>query len=112
MDNTKLIKYIVVDDEASSTITQIHHLQSAEFTQGCSLASALKNGLCDKITIPSIYCGLHEDGMYFLSQKSEGHYLVFDLEKANIFSNRLDTEILIIFQRTLRLAMKIWNNYD
>jgi hypothetical protein len=108
--NKAMTKFLVVDYGSSNEIIAERSLQSTDFEEGLELARVLTTRELGKAFSRSFQCGSIGDGIYFLSQNSKGHFLVFDLEQADPFKSPPDSENLLIFQRVCRFAVRIWDN--
>ncbi|RKH34156.1 hypothetical protein D7Y13_05325 [Corallococcus praedator] len=105
------MKFILIDHRAASDIISDRFLQSAQFTQGSELASILQGAQGSEFPTQGVYSIREADGAYILSKTPDReHYLVFDLDKANPFTNRSQSDCVLIFQRVLRFAIRIWEN--
>ncbi len=104
------MKYIAIDKDASDTLAASRFTQTAEFSQGASLARFLTGRTEDCSIAPSLCCTKTKDGVVILGSK-EGRrsYFIIDLEYCDLFSGYNDADILKIFQKTIRFALKKWN---
>ncbi|KAB0671150.1 hypothetical protein F6V30_00725 [Oryzomonas sagensis] len=104
------MKYIVVGDEAADQIASNRTLQSIDFDQANQLVDVLTGGTKYNqfdIKVALIYV---DDGVYFLSNtKKSTKYLVFDLGESRIFDNKSNKDVIILFQKTVRFALRYWN---
>ncbi|HSU15881.1 UvrD-helicase domain-containing protein [Longimicrobium sp.] len=106
-----MINVIVVDDGAAAEIIAERSLQSTEFLQGRILAEMLRSrNASSEPFSPRVRSGVFDDGLFFLGEKSRGHFLVFDLENTHLFREFTASDALIVFQRVCRFAVRIWDN--
>lgn len=102
------MSYISVDINAAKHIVQIKDYQSIDYKKGSELAEVLKSG-----------ADLNHDGLSVVRPDSSGMVLrthdfeksktlIFDLEEFTGFSDLNAKEALIIFQKSCRLAIKLW----
>jgi hypothetical protein len=104
------MKFILVDDGAASAIISDRVLQSTEFSQGRALAKLLREGVLEQGLGQRFTVISEGEGTYFLSPTSKEHFLVIDLTQCAPFRSHGESEALLIFQRLLRFAVRIWGN--
>ena len=105
-----MTRFILIDSGAASDITSERALQSVEFSEGQVLAELLCTGAIVSPFSQTVRPVLEAGGLYLIRPQKEEHFLVFDLEQANPFGTHEASEGLVIFQRILRFAIKIWSN--
>lgn len=86
-------------------------LQSSEFESGKLLAAFIKGEVKQlPVTSKVAACRLG-DGAYIVCPTGNSqNYIVFDLEEAPLFTKLDETGIILAFQKTLRFALKFWDN--
>ncbi|WP_324711242.1 UvrD-helicase domain-containing protein [Pseudomonas citronellolis] len=101
-------RFIAIEKDTAKEIVNIRQLQSTEYEEGKNLASLIKLGEINQ----NLMIQAHQTASgIILTQKSQSdEYLVFDLELFGGFKNSNNDESLIIFQKTLRTAIKFWDN--
>lgn len=100
--------YFSIDINAAKAVVQAREYQSVEFRKGEELASSLKHG-----------CFFEDEDLWALESDNGGlvfrtkefdksKTLVFDLEEFSGFNELAEKESLILFQKSCRLAIKLW----
>jgi hypothetical protein len=105
-----MTNYIVFDYGATLDIIADNSLQSVEFENGKLLADTLRDRVCGSSFSRTVHCCSLGEGLFFLRQGSSARYLVIDLDQINPFSWADLTDTLVVAQKLLRLAIKIWDN--
>lgn len=102
------MKYLAIEKKTAIDLVNTRQLQSTEYEDAKQLIKVLKGDTEALGTlIPSFQA---PNGLIFTSDLLNEECLVFDLELFTGFSSNSDDEALIIFQKTLRLAIKSWDN--
>ena len=103
------LKYILVDREAAGELVSDRGFQSIEFPGGRILVQTLK-GQEERLPTNKQFGVVNlKNGLHFLSiQREIPDVLVIDLIEAPIFSKRSDADILLLFQKIVRFAIKRW----
>lgn len=103
------MQYMLVDATAIDRIVQERRLQVADYQAGRRLVSLLRGENVDRL-LPGLRIVRTDDRNVLLlgSQPDRKHCLVFDLNNAAPLLDRSDSEIVLIFQRTLRFIFKSW----
>ena len=114
-------RFLVVSRAAAETITADRFLQSCEFDQGFRLASFLTNGTQDvdvgedenadvDIDIPRVSLVTGGGGACFVRQsRDRSDAIVFDFDICPIFAHQTEVDALLVFQKTLRFAIRYWS---
>lgn len=100
--------YLAIDINAAKLLVQTRDYQSVEYKKGEELAAALKNrGELDHENFWSIES---DNGGVVLRTSSfdKSKTLIFDLEEFSGFNEFAAKETLVLFQKSCRLAIKIW----
>lgn len=104
------MKFVLVDHAASLDLVSDRRVQSTSFEVGLKLVNALRDAGTAPV-LGNVYCRLENSNLYLLgkNQKTDA-CLVMDLEQAPLFTGRPDDDVLVVFQRLLRFAIKYWDN--
>lgn len=104
-------QFILFDHAAAHAIIVDRFLQSVDFDQGYALADLLQSPSTPHQPVSSKLGFVQEaGGLYVLGVPSdERHYVVFDLTQADPF-NIIDGDCLLILQRVLRCAVRLWEH--
>lgn len=103
------MKFIVVDRYAAGELVSERSFQSVEFPAGLSLVGRLKGEQPTLHRAKAFAPVTTEMGLFLLSKQTEVHdVLVIDLIEAPIFAKRSDPDILYLFQKIIRFAIKRW----
>lgn len=102
--------FISIDINAAKKIVQSRDYQSTEYRKGAELASMLKTGalfknneICSKST--------QNGGVVIYTDKfDKSKTLIFDLAHFTGFEDFPERECLILFQKSCRLAIKVWED--
>lgn len=102
------MKYLAIEKKTAIDIVNTRQLQSTEYEDARQLVKVLK-GEGEEIgqLIPSFKA---PNGLILTSDILNEECLIFDLELFSGFGSNGDDESLIIFQKTLRTAIKSWDN--
>ena len=104
-------RYIVVDYYAVKELISLRELQSSDFEESMLMINFLKNGESFECN-NAVYGFECESGRFLVTKKfDEKRILIFDLNGFSALS-RASNEIVTIFQKTFRLAMRLWENFS
>lgn len=106
------MSFILFDHGAASSIISERSLQAAEFVAGERLALLLRSPSAAHEPITSQAHLVEEaGGLYVLSRtETRKHYVIFDLGQCDPFTNSTDQHCVLVLQRVLRFAVRIWEN--
>lgn len=105
----KNLKFIVIDRSAAGELVSERSFQSIEFPAGRSIVENLKGVQHALQGFKAFTPVIIETGLFFLSKQSEiNDILVIDLVEAPVFAKRTDSDILYLFQKIIRFAIKRW----
>lgn len=104
------MKFILIDSSAARRLASERVLQSTEFSQGADFAELLKGGSPFPKGLPGVKVARNGDGLYLLAGQAAEPSLVFDLVATELFVGFSGPDVLTIFQKTLRLAIRLWDN--
>jgi len=102
------MKYIAVEKKTAISIVNTRQLQSTEYAEGKDLVLTLK-GEHDATTL-SIPSFKTSNGIIFTEDLVNEECIIFDLELFTGFQSTNKDECLVNFQKTLRTAIKFWDN--
>ncbi|MGP6462402.1 UvrD-helicase domain-containing protein [Pseudomonas parakoreensis] len=102
------MKYIAVEKKTAISIVNTRQLQSTEYAEGKDLVFTLK-GEHDATTL-SIPSFKTSNGIIFTEDLVNEECIIFDLELFTGFQSTNKDECLVNFQKTLRTAIKFWDN--
>lgn len=106
------MKYILFEKSAIEIIIGNSEFQSIEFSSGQNLIDYIKNNDADFNYHCNIYAKKSSNGIIFSSRNISNNIIVFDLEQSELMNQvKDDDSLLLIIQKTLRTAIKIWNRY-
>ena len=106
------MKFLAVERSSIQTIIQDRNLQTIEFLQGERLSEFIAGNVPEDINIGKITCIHFKGGAYIVgSNPRSDSSLIFDFELSNPFNFESIYNRLLIFQKTLRLAVKLWDGY-
>ena len=106
------MKYLLFDMSAVEKIVEKRELQSREFPLG----SEFLDCILQKGTLPQIdgifVKIIKEKGIIMSGGRFDGNIIVYDLQQSGLLEKEKNPDdLLLIFQKTLRTAIKIWNKY-
>lgn len=103
------LKYIVIDRVAAGELVSERSFQSIEFSNGKTLMHLITGTPAEFPRTRQIAAVVSKQSIYFLAKNVASHdILVIDLEKAQLFERRSDSEVLVLFQKVIRFAIKRW----
>lgn len=103
------LRYIVVDRVAAGELVADRSFQSTEFPNGKALVFLITGKAVEFPQTKQVSAIDNKQGLYFLSKNVESHdILVIDLQEAPLFERRSDAEVLTLFQKVIRFAIKRW----
>lgn len=102
------MKYLAVEKKTAKTIVNTRQFQSTEYSEAEELIRTLK-GETDgsALSIPSFKAN---NGLIFTEDLINEECIIFDLELFKGFESSNHDECLVNFQKTLRTAIKFWDN--
>jgi len=104
------MKYLFVDQDAARELVAERRLQSAEFSGGKQFASFLRSGVNSMLLGSKVIALRNGDGGFVITPASKSlNYIVYDLEEAPLLVSGDDNSLLLVFQKTLRFAIKLWD---
>ncbi|GAB2704870.1 UvrD-helicase domain-containing protein [Comamonas sediminis] len=104
------MKFLYLDEFSARELVLERTLQSAEFPIGKSLAQFVKNGLKEIVLGARVAGVASSNGSYIIySGKNTDNYIVFDYEEARDLLQLDDNGFLLVLQKTLRFAIKLWD---
>lgn len=102
------MKYLAIEKKTAMSIVNTRQLQSTEYSEGEELVRVLKGEIDGStLLIPSFKAS---NGLIFTEDLINEECLVFDLELFKGFEVSNKDECLVNFQKTLRTAIKFWDN--
>lgn len=102
------MKYLAIEKKTAKTIVNTRQLQSTEYSEGEELVRVLKGELDGStLSVPSFKAA---NGLIFTEDLINEECLIFDLELFKGFESANKDECLVNFQKTLRTAIKFWDN--
>jgi superfamily I DNA/RNA helicase len=102
-------KFIVIDRSAAAELVSERQYQSVEFPAGRELVESLGGNVLALQGARAFSVICIEGGLFFLSKKDENYdVLVIDLSEAPVFDKRSDSDVLYLFQKIVRFAIKRW----
>lgn len=105
------MKYILFEKSAIEAIIGKSEFQSIEFPYGKALIDYIRNGSAS-FTNFYVYANKNDAGIIFSGKNVTDEILVFDLEQSGLTNKVKDDDaLMLIIQKTLRTAIKIWNHY-
>lgn len=105
------MRFVVVSRTAADSLASDRFLQSVEFDQGLKLAALLQGDLAALPDMPRVTAVPGKEGVAFVTRKDESpDALVFDLEASGLFASLEPNEALLVFQKTLRFALRNWSS--
>lgn len=105
------MKYILFDKSAIEAIIGKSEFQSIEFPCGKSFIDFIRADNFD-FSNHFIYAIKNDLGIIFSGKDVADDIMVFDLEQSKLMQQVKDDDaLLLIIQKTLRTAIKIWNRY-
>lgn len=107
------MKYLFFDEYAIENIVSKTYFQSAEYAEGKKLLEYLKGNGCSGV-FDDIYIEIQEDGVMFSGKKNNGgvNTKVFcvDILNCDLYNQvNNDSELLTVFQKMFRTAIKVWS---
>lgn len=107
--NADKFKFIAIDRSAAAEIVSERQYQSIEFPAGRELVGCLCGSQRDLQGSRHFSVVNFEGGIFFLSKKAEVFdVLVIDLIEAPVFERRPEGDVLYLFQKIVRFAIKRW----
>ncbi|MCA8065072.1 UvrD-helicase domain-containing protein [Burkholderia sp. AU31624] len=104
------MKYLYICQEAAQELVAERMLQSAEFETGKLFAGFIRGEVKMMALSAKIAAVFSGEGAYIVSPDSRSeNYIVFDLEEAPRLLSLDDNGLLLVIQKTLRFAIKLWN---
>ncbi|BAL27082.1 UvrD-helicase domain-containing protein [Azoarcus sp. KH32C] len=105
------MKFLYLDRVATQELISERTLQSAEFDLGKLLAAFVRAEISALPLSSKVMALRVGDGGFILAPTSrELNYIVFDLEEIPRLFKLDDNGILLVLQKTLRFAIKLWDN--
>ncbi|WP_140868276.1 UvrD-helicase domain-containing protein [Myxococcus xanthus] len=104
------MRFLLIDQSAASEIVSERLLQVVSFDQGAKLADGLKTGIFDASVSRRIHFVERSGGVYVLTGEKSDNRIIFDLSRCDLFSGFSPEQCLLILQRALRFAIKLWTN--
>lgn len=106
------MKYLLFDMSAVEKIVEKRELQSREFPLGSDFLDCI----LQKGTLPQIdgifVKIIKEKGIIMSGGRFDGNIIVYDLQQSGLLEKEKNPDdLLLIFQKTLRTAIKTWNKY-
>ncbi|OEO24823.1 hypothetical protein AX279_15820 [Pseudomonas sp. J237] len=102
------MKYLAIEKKTAISIVNTRQLQSTEYSEGEELVRVLKGELDGStLSVPSFKAS---NGLIFTEDLINEECLIFDLELFKGFESANKDECLVNFQKTLRTAIKFWDN--
>lgn len=106
------MKFLYVDDFSARELVSERTLQSAEFPTGKGLAQFIKNNLKEMMLGARVSGVASANGSYIIAPgKNSDNYIVFDYEEARGLLQLDDNGFLLVLQKTLRFAIKLWEGH-
>ncbi|WP_080315494.1 UvrD-helicase domain-containing protein [Burkholderia pseudomallei] len=104
------MKFLFVDQYSARELVAERTLQSAEFEIGKLFVSFLRSEIKSLVLGPRVVGLEASDGCYVVApdQRTED-YIVFDYEEAPDLLKLDDNGVLLVLQKTLRFAIKLWD---
>jgi hypothetical protein len=103
------LKFILIDRDSVSELVGDRSYQSTEFPNGQALSFLITSKAHEFPDNKRVVAVNVRQGVYLLSRTSTSNdVLVIDLQEAPIFERRSDADSLILFQKTIRFAIKRW----
>jgi len=107
--------FIIVDKEALREMVESNIYQSRQFSAGIALSNSLVGDeSVDKIS-PRVHATWEKGNLYLLLSRSVSSYMVVDaaifkfLENTDFTREKSKGDVLTVFQRVCRFALKDWN---
>lgn len=105
------MKYLLFDKSAIESIIGKSEFQSVEFACGKSLIDFIRCIDAD-FKNHDVFAIKDDLGIIFSGKKVNDEILVFDLEQSKLLEQvKDDAALLVVIQKALRTAIKIWNRY-
>ena len=107
------MKYLFFDENAVQIIISRNNFQSTEYAEGKLLVQFLK-GEKDSQLFEDIYIYVQDDGVIFSGIRNSGSnktkIFCLDITKCDLYGlTNNDAELLMVFQKMFRTAIKVWN---
>lgn len=104
------MNFLLIDQSAASEIVSDRLLQVISFDQGAKLADGLKTGHFEPSISRRLHFVTHADGVYALTPEKSDNRIIFDFTQLRLFNDFTPEQCLLILQRGLRFAIKLWKN--
>ena len=106
-----MIRFIAVEKTAAQDIISNRILQATEFESGQALSDVLQDPAIDLGQNNLVRLLRSPEGIFFVSTAgTSSDFVVFDLDTCGLFCKRQSNEeALLIFQKVLRFAVKVWD---
>lgn len=102
------MKYIAFDKSAIEYIASTKELQSVEFAEGKHFVDILRGAVRGEST-EALFINYSKTGLLYVGAQPSKNILVFDLEQSEVIQKENnDDNLLLIFQKTFRTAIRIW----
>ena len=106
------MKYILFEKSAIEIIIGKSEFQSIEFPSGQNLIDYIKNNNVKFNYHYNLCAKKNNHGIISTGSNISNYIIVFDLEQSKLLNQVQDDDsLLLIIQKTLRTAIKIWNRY-
>jgi len=103
------MKYLYVDQEAAQELVSERTLQSAEFESGKLLVAFMRSKMESLVLSSKVVAFNDAEGAFVVAPNSKSlNYIVYDLEEAPRLLKLDDNGGLLVLQKTLRFATKLW----
>lgn len=103
------MKFIVIDKSAAKIMISMRHLQSTEYENGRILADILTGGIERNTLIENVGVVKVKDGISFVGDSPDfENQIIIDVDYFTGFSDCSPADVLCVFQKTCRVAVKYW----
>ncbi|MDW5444837.1 UvrD-helicase domain-containing protein [Polaromonas sp. SM01] len=104
------MKFLYIDQGAARELISERRLQSAEFEFGRLFVSFVKGEIPSLRIAKDVAATEHANGGYVVKEKNRSfNFIVYDLEENSNFLQLDSNGILLVLQKTLRFAIKLWD---
>lgn len=105
------MRFLAIERMAVDELVSDRQSQSIEFERGYSIAHFLQSRKGDLELGPHIIFEKNNDGVYLLNPNSDSNdILVFDFDESDCFKKQSDREVILVFQKILRFAVRYWKS--
>ena len=105
------MKYILFEQSAIDILIGMSEFQSIEFPMGKALIDYIVSDDAD-FNNSLVFAEKNDTGIIFSGKSATNNIIVFDLVQSALLEQVTDeASLLLIIQKTLRTAIKIWNRY-